>query len=215
MPMMLAAVPLLAGVGSAALLPATATILGSTTLAAALPIAMGAFGAISTIAQTQQGQAQKSEADYVAAQDTQAASNAAASGQRALIEQNKETARVESNYAAGAAGSGGTTTDPTANANLAMIGAEGNYRAATAMYEGQSKAQALTNEANTAQLSGTIAQTAANNKAYGTAISSASSLFEKYGSFGNSGNTPTTPFQGPTPTPPFVPYVQPDSGITY
>lgn len=154
---------------------------------------VGALGSISSAnAQAAQGKAAQQEANYEAEQNQQNANNAAGSGQRAEIAQNKNTALVESNLNAGAAGAGGTTTDPSTLNDAAVIGAEGNYRAANALYEGNAKAQEYRNQAAGDIYQGNLTNQAAQTKSQTTLINGASSLFQKYGSsFGGSNGDST------------------------
>jgi hypothetical protein len=148
------------------------------------------------------GKAQQAQDTYVSQQQavnateaTQNANNAAGSGQRAAASQLQQTAIDESN-AAGEMAASGSSGSVDENTNLAIIGAEGNYRTQTAMYDGASKAQAFQNQAaglsaqSAASLAeGQYAASAANTKADTTLLNGASSLFNKYGSF--PGATPT------------------------
>jgi adhesin HecA-like repeat protein len=142
--------------------------------------------AVTALASAQQGRAQQVAMNYQAAQEDQNANNATASGQRAMIEANKKTALVESNAVAAGAGSGGTSTDPTVSADLDLIGAEGNYRAQTALYDGNAKAQALRNQASADVFQGNIDNQAGQIKAGTSMLAGATSLFNKYGTSFNS-----------------------------
>lgn len=134
----------------------------------------------SSNAQRAQGAAQEQEQNYESAINNQNAGQAEASSQRAMIEQNRETARTESNAVAAAAGSGGSASDPTAMTDIAKIKNEGDLRAATALYQGSSKAQALRNNAALNIYQGSIDQKSANINANTTLMNGASSLFTKY-----------------------------------
>lgn len=158
----------------------TATAIAVTTAAvSAIGAGVSAMGAI------QQGNAQKAEAGYEATQANQAAGQAQASGQRAAITQKMNTDYAVSNANAAASGNGGSGTDPTAITNDSMIQTVGNYKANTAMYDGDAKAQSLRNQATADVYQGDLAQQTGDTKATTSIISGASSLFGKYADMGN------------------------------
>lgn len=155
-----------------------------------MPMMMAAAAMVMTVvssisasnAQRAQGAAQEQEKNYEANIANQNAGQVEASSQRDAILQNRETARTESNAEAAAAGSGGTSTDTTPMTNLASIQNEGDLRAATALYQGSSRAQALRNNAALDVYQGSIDQKSSNIQANTTLMNGAASLFSKYGS---------------------------------
>jgi len=141
----------------------------------------------SSNAQAAQGKAAEQEAQYESTQNLQNANNAAASGERAMISQNKNTALVQSNLVAGAAGSGGTSTDVSTLNDESVIKSEGDFRAANALYEGNAKAQAFRNQAAGDIYQGNLTNQAQQIKSQTTLMNGASSLFTKYGGAMGSG----------------------------
>lgn len=130
--------------------------------------------------QRAQGAAQEDEKNYEASIANQNAGQVEAASQRTFIEQNRETSRTESNAIAAGAGSGGSASDPTVMTDVGKIKNEGDLRAANALYEGSSKAQALRNNAALDTYQGSIDQKSANINANTTLMNGASSLFSKY-----------------------------------
>lgn len=182
-----------AATASTAATAATAGLIGSAGLVGGLvsfgTIAQLALGGLSiagtlksSAAASAEGEAQQQEANYVAAQQRQEANDAAASGERAMISQEKQTAVNESNAiaASGASGTSGSVND---NTNLDLIADEGKYRALTAMYQGEAKSQGLNSQAAASDYQGNIARNAGDTKSITSLISGTTSLFSKYGSF--------------------------------
>ena len=123
-------------------------------LAAAAPYIGLALSAAGTIAQgkaqREAGQTQQVAAQHRAAvgerdaqaQDIQAGQERAV-GQRNLISERKNQARVESTIRTRAAASGAGALDPTIVDILGDVGSEGDFRALSALYEGEDRARAL------------------------------------------------------------------------
>lgn len=128
------------------------------------------------------GQQKKAEANFEANQMEANANNAEAAAQRKMIEQNKETAYVQSNLQAAAAGGGGSATDPTVVTDIKTIAGEGRYRALTDLYEGDTEAQSLRTQAAATRVGGVNAARAGNLNAFAKGLSGASSLYNNYGS---------------------------------
>jgi len=144
-----------------------------------------------------QGKAQQQAADYMAQQANVQAGQERSAAQRRAIAQRRQTERVQSNLQARAAASGAGALDPGTIDLTGDIAQEGEYRALTALYEGEDRARGLQTQAalrsyegNAAALAGKNAQGIYNMQAVGSALSGASTLFSKYG---GGGPTPSGP----------------------
>lgn len=144
------------------------------------------------------GKAQQQEANSEALQLNNNANNQEASAESKMVEQNRETAYVISNAQAAAAAGGGSATDPTVTTDLKTIAGEGRYRALTDLYQGQSNAQAMRNQANADIYGGEIAANAGTTKMYSTILGGASSLYDKYGTIDD--KTKTSAYGAGTPS---------------
>ncbi len=107
------------------------------------------------------------QADYLAGQSR-------AIAQREAYEQRKTAALLSSKALANAAASGAGASDPTVVDLINGIQAEGTYRAALAMYEGEEQARNYTVTAQARRLGGQSA--AASRTAEGESIARASNL---------------------------------------
>lgn len=185
-------------VGTAA---TTAGIAGATATAAATAGFIGAAGAVtfggvvqagiaglsvasSIMAATSasnEGDAAEQEAAYKATLANQDANNAAATGERNMIAQDKQNALNESNAVGAAAGSG-TAGSESEFTNLGIINDQGQYKAMTAMYDGASRAQAFGNSAAADIFQGQVTNAADQSKATTDLINGGVSLFSRYGS---------------------------------
>jgi hypothetical protein len=159
-----------------------AAMMGIPALTAVMAGVQVAGTAMQMIAAHNAGEQQKAQANFEANQMEQNANNAQASAEQKMIEQDKQTAYVESNLQAAAAGGGGSATDPTVVTNLKTIAGEGRFRAMTDMYEGNAQAQSLRTQAAATRAGGAMAADAGNINAFAKGVSGASSLFDKYGS---------------------------------
>lgn len=136
----------------------------------------------------------------------QAAGQERASSQRGAIEQRRQARIAQSRAVALAAASGGSSTDATVVNILGDIGAEGEYRALTELFEGSERAHGLEFDAALRRRSGDIELTSsrraaemilaegsarkralniqarsAKRSAFSNLLSSAPSLFERFG----------------------------------
>lgn len=154
-------------------------------------ILMAGSTVASTIGSIRQGQATKAQDDYVAQQERVQGGQDIAAAQRAMLTQNQQTARVESNLQASAAASGGGATDVSVVKDSQEIAQEGSYRALTAMYDGQAKAQGLNTQATDTQWQGGQAATAGYIKGFSTLLQGGSSLYNRFnpGAGSDSGGT--------------------------
>lgn len=108
--------------------------LGSTILGVGNAIARGnAMRAI--------GARRRASAEFEAAQLRLAAEEASGAGLRAAQDETLRAQTVNSTALARAAASGAGASDPTVMSILARTGAEGAYRSAVAMYQGESQAR--------------------------------------------------------------------------
>lgn len=98
-----------------------------------------------------------------------------AGSQRAASEERRRAALLESRARAVAAKSGAGVSDPTVVNLMADLEAEGEYRALTRMYEGETAAKSLELEASTRKK-------AAKGQAISTLLSGAATFASKYGS---------------------------------
>jgi hypothetical protein len=123
------------------------------------------------------------------AQETERDSGLAiALGQRAAMEEKRQSNFVASRALAVAAASGGSVSDPTIVKLLTNIKGEGAYRAGVAMYEGESQARklrlkAISIRAGAAEgvVEGVRQERAYRLAAYGVGLGGAASLYSKYG----------------------------------
>lgn len=112
----------------------------------------GAIGHIQFGMQAQQA------AEFQADQLAQNANTAAAAGQRRAADVDRTSKIMASNALATAAASGGGASDPGVVNIIANVAAEGAYRKAVALYEGDDKARALNLAADTKQYEGKAAK---------------------------------------------------------
>ena len=174
---------------------------------AALPLISGALSIGGTLLSAK-GQKQQAEvvqaqgiesakndliaAEYEARQAEYLANKAKAISHMEAFEQRRIAALLASRTLALAAGSGAGASDPTVVGLLGEIYAEGAYRSALAMYEGEEEARSYTVAAQARRLSGKSAASAAltegrntakasNLSMYSTLLSGGSSFLDKYG----------------------------------
>jgi len=161
--------------------------------------AMAVAGAVSSIAggfsaanaAKTAAQRQKTEAEFEAEQMTQAAGQAIATSQRDAIEQRRQARLLQSRAIAISGASGASVTDPTVLNLIGDIAGQGSYRAAVALYQGEDKARQLNMGAAAKRYEGEVALETGRNKARAYqiqgitgALSSASTMFGKYGGGG-------------------------------
>lgn len=100
-----------------------------------------------------------------------------AASQRRAIEQKRQADLLSSRAIAVAAASGASVDDPTVLNILADIEGEGEYRALTALYEGEDEARGLEFEARARRREAKNTKKAARFKAAGSIIGAGSSIF--------------------------------------
>lgn len=140
-----------------------------------LQMAGTVLGAVSAI---NAGKQQKGAADFQAVQLDQNAGAADASAQRRSNEERRQARLASSRLQALAQGGGG---DPTIIDLQEDIAGEGEYRALSALYEGKQQSDGLRNQAAGLRATGRAAQSAGYMNAATTVLSSAGSMYEKYG----------------------------------
>lgn len=134
------------------------------------------------------GQMQQQEADYQAAQLNQNATQAIASGQRQMMDTQQRTRLAMSSSTAQAAGSGVNAGVGSPATNVGQLAARGSYQALMDMFNGQSKATGLENEAagdiysgQAAEIGGAMQKSASYLTAGGTLAGTVGSMAGEYG----------------------------------
>lgn len=133
-------------------------------------------------------------AEFEARQADYLANQARAVSHREAYEQRKIAALLASEALAKAAGSGAGASDPTVVNLINEIYAEGAYRSALAMYEGEEQARSQTVAGMARRLSGKSSASAALSEGkslakasqlnmFSTVLSGTSSLLDRFGSF--------------------------------
>lgn len=149
----------------------------------ALPLFMIAQAVLGAAGQHAQGKAQQRAKDYAAAQLDAAAVQDVASAMRGAAEERRRAGLVISRAQAQAGGAAG---DESVMRNLADIYGEGEYRALTALFEGEERARGRRTQAEGLRYEGRMAKKAGNFSAFMTLAGSkdvrggVSSLYEKY-----------------------------------
>lgn len=181
-------------------------------LAAALPAIAGAagtaaaagssFATLATIAQIggtilsgigalQSLSGGNQQAKGIQAAAVQAAGQERAKSQYAAQEQRRQAALVSSRARAVAGASGGGATDPTIVDITSELAGEGEYRALTAMYEGEDRARGIVSQGNADAYSAKASGHTGFMSGMSNVLSGATSLFSKYSAPSNSASYPT------------------------
>lgn len=108
------------------------------------------------------------------------AGNVRASSQRRAMEERRQSRLASSRALALAAATGGAS-DPTVVNILAGLDGEGEYRALTALYEGEEEGRGLEFEARNRRKEAKNAKRAGYIEAAGSVLKAGSSMYEKYG----------------------------------
>lgn len=137
--------------------------------------------AISAGSQVYGGMQKKKADDYAAAQLGQEAGQSTASGIQGAIEQRRRASYVASSARARIAGSGMATTGPSAITTVGGITGEGEYRAGTALYQGEDRAQELRYRAAGLRSEGSAAETAGWLGGISSVMTGGMSFYDKYG----------------------------------
>lgn len=137
---------------------------------------------ISAVGSMQQGRAQQQAANYEASQLEQNAQQERAASQRQAMEQRRQGRLAQSRGLALAAASGAGASDPGVLDIMGDIDAEGEYRALTALYEGEERARGRQTQANLRRYEGKAAKRAGNMQAMSTVLSSGGkTLYDRFG----------------------------------
>lgn len=142
---------------------------------------MVALAAVSAAAQIKGQQdakkAGKEDAAFSAQQQLEAAGRSRAIGQRQAIEERRQARLVDSALQARAGGGG---ADPTVVKLSSDIVGEGEYRALAALYEGESGALGLENQAAAGLRSANARSRAYDIQTAGTIINTGSAMYGRY-----------------------------------
>lgn len=155
-----------------------------TELATVALVASTAVQAAGTLAS---GKAEKQASFSQAKQLNQQAGQERAASQRMALQNRREADVAASRATAFAAASGGSATDPTVTKIVSDIAGQGEFNALTSLYNGEERARGMEYGAKVKIAEGSNAKKASQTKALGTILSTASSL---YGRFGNGGPPP-------------------------
>lgn len=147
-------------------------------MAVAIPFIALALTAVSSVAASNNA---SDAARQNAAQDLQSAGEVRASSQRAAAVELKKSQYIQSRAQAIAASSGAGAQDPTVVNTIGDIAGEGEYRALTSIYEGDSRANAYINDANAGIARGKDQSTASLLQGASSIAGQGASLYEKYG----------------------------------
>jgi hypothetical protein len=139
------------------------------------------------------GAAAQQSAEFIALEDEQAATNSRGASQRAAEEERRQGLLAQSRATALAAASGGGADDPTVVKIISNIAGESEYRALTALYQGEDRARAYENDASLRRAGGGEAMRAGQIAASGTLIQGGSSLLSRYGGNDNAPGTDYKP----------------------
>lgn len=104
-----------------------------------------------------------------------------ASSQREALEERRQGRLAQSRTLALAAASGGGASDPTVVNLMADLAGEGEYRALTALYNGEEEARGLEAQATARRKEAKAVKTAGYLKAAGTILNAGSSMADRYG----------------------------------
>lgn len=146
------------------------------------PITMMAVGStvLSVAGTLEEGKGAVRAAEFEAGQLEEQATARYARGTREAYEAKRAGDIMESRARAVMAAGGGLASDPQAIEQLGRIGAESEYEALTAMYEGETEAAGLRRQAAARRYGGKMKKRAAKFKALSTAISGGSKAYESY-----------------------------------
>lgn len=160
-----------------------------TTLFTTQNILMAIGTALSGVSSLAAGSQANKAGAYNQAITLQAANNAAGAGENAAVQDDRKTALLLSRNRAAAAAGGGSASDPSVVNNAEQIAGQGEYNSLMDLYNGESKSQSLTEQAQLQGYEGSSAQMVDDLKAGSTVLTGASSLYNKYGAGTNYQNT--------------------------
>lgn len=150
-------------------------------LAAAVPYISAAGTILSTVGTISAGRAEDKAAKFQAAQMQQQAGQERAAGQREAIDERRKARLAESRALAVSAASGAGASDPTVLDIMGDLESEGEYRALTALYNGEERARGLESGAAAKRFEGATAKRAGYMKGGATILGGGYSLLDKYG----------------------------------
>lgn len=151
-------------------------------MAQAIPLAlMAASTALQAGGTIIGSSAQSRELKYEAAQLDQQAGQERASSQRGAMEQRRQARLLQSRALARAAATGGAS-DPTVVNILARLEGEGEYRALTALYEGEERARSAEMQAKARRKEAKNVKRAGLIHAGGQILQAGSTMYGRYGS---------------------------------
>jgi hypothetical protein len=151
-------------------------------MAQAIPLALTVAGtALSAGGSIIGANAEAKELRSEAAQLEAQAGLERASSHRQAIEERRQARLAASRGLAVAAASGASADDPTVVNALAGIEGEGEYRALTALYNGEEQARGMEAQAAANRRGAKSTKKAALFNAAGTVLSAGSTLYDRYG----------------------------------
>jgi hypothetical protein len=158
-------------------------------MAQAIPLALAVAGTALSAGGTIIGsQAEGRELNLQAGQLDTAAGLERATSQRAAMEERRQARLANSRALAVAAASGGGADDPSVINAMAGIEGEGEYRALTALFNGEQSALGLEDEAAARRRGAKATKAAGLIRAGGTILSAGSSLYSRFGGGAPSGD---------------------------
>jgi hypothetical protein len=150
-------------------------------LAAAVPYISAAGTILSTVSSISGGRSDDAAARFQAKQMEQQAGQERAASQREAIEERRKARFAESRALAVSAASGAGASDPTVLDIMGDLESEGEYRALTALFNGEERARGLEMGASAKRYEGATAKRSGYMKAGSTILGGGYSLLEKYG----------------------------------
>lgn len=150
-------------------------------LAAAAPYLAVASTALTVGTTLRAGEEAKLQGQIKARELREDANARQAEGQRLAIQRRRQGNFAASRARAVAAASGGGVSDTTADLLIGRIEAQTDLNVLNALFEGDTTARGLRDGARTAIREGRAAKKASRYKALGSAVSGASSFYDKYG----------------------------------
>jgi hypothetical protein len=151
-------------------------------VAEAIPIGLTLAGAgLSAGGSMISADAEASELRYQANQLDAQAKNDRATAQRRASEERRQARLAGSRALALAAASGGGADDPSIVNLIADLEGEGEYRALSAMFEGETEARSKEEQAMANRRGAKTAKTVGGLKAAASIIGAGSSLYDRYG----------------------------------
>lgn len=120
----------------------------------------------------------KAAADAQAAQMERNAGQERASAQRTMVAERKKSDLLNSRATAVAAAGGGSATDPTVIDIMGDITEQGEYNAMTALYNGESRASGMEDQARSTRFEAGMKAKSTRQKGF---LGAAETLYSKYG----------------------------------